>query len=69
MPMGGRGAEVRVPLAQPRARVVRVFIINTLERVWDMQPRSRRSAGELEAVLRTLIFEGIGAGPGPRSAG
>jgi AcrR family transcriptional regulator len=40
--------------------ILRVFIINALERVSDIRPRSRRAASELSATMRTLIFDGIG---------
>lgn len=48
--------------------VLRLFVTNILERVPEWPLRTRRSAGELTQVMRTLIFDGIGESPKPSKA-
>jgi TetR/AcrR family transcriptional regulator, cholesterol catabolism regulator len=42
--------------------ILRLFIVNSIERVTEWHLRQRRSAEELAQIMRTMIFEGVGVG-------
>jgi len=40
--------------------ILRLFIVNSIERVTEWHLRQRRSAEELAKIMRAMIFEGVG---------
>ncbi|MBS1862908.1 MAG: TetR/AcrR family transcriptional regulator [Actinobacteria bacterium] len=44
--------------------IIRLFIVNSIERVTEWHLRQRRSAEELAQIMRTMVFEGVGTSGG-----
>jgi len=42
--------------------IIRLFIVNSIERVAEWHLRTRRSANEMAEMMRAMIFDGVGRG-------